>query len=158
MDSLTFNEIEMKDLFVETLLNAFKNDPDHEEDYWYNLFGQREMQYYDSLDDSSFEFPCFHIDFYPRVDVSKIHSTEIEQYSYVSFYLQTFNQRVGEDSKERIGTLINYKIKQTLQKEFHVIISENQVIPNLYDKQVYRRIIRGSFGFDNKNKIFYQGV
>lgn len=157
MNELTFNELKVKQIFVDTLLKAFKNDTTNGKDYWYNLFGGRDMQYYESLDESDYQFPCFTLDFYPRIDIQKIHSTEIEQFTYVSFYLQTFNVRAGEDSKERIGTQINYFIKQTLQKEFKVVITENQQIPNLYDKQVYRRIIRGSFGYDNKNDIIYQG-
>lgn len=158
MNDLTFNELEVKDLFVNTLLDAFKNDTTHEPDYWYNLFGERDMQYYESLDDSDFQFPCFHIDFYPVTDTAFVHSTQVEQFTYVPFYLQHFNVRVGDISKERIGMDINYLIKQTLQKNFKVIISTNETIPNLNDKQVYRRIIRGCFGYDNKNKVFYQGV
>lgn len=157
MNELTFNEYKIKQIIVETLLNAFKNDTTNGENYWYNLFGGRDMQYYESLDKSDFQFPCFSLELYPRTDTRYIHSTEIEQFSYVSFYLQVFNVRVDEDSKENIGMQINYLIKKTLQKEFKVVITENQSIPNLYDTQVYRRIIRGSFGFDNKNNVFYQG-
>lgn len=154
----TFNENKVKQYLIDTILQSFKDDKKHEKDYWYNLFGEREMQYCDSLDESEINYPCFTLDLYPTPDTRYIHSFEVEQYSTVNFTIQVFNKRVGTNSKEYIGAEINYHIKQVLQKECKLTITMNESIANLYDPQVYRRYIRGTFGFDNQNEIFYKGV
>lgn len=156
-NEITFKETEVKQYFIETILQSFKDDKAHEKDYWYNLFGEREMEYCESLDESEINYPCFTIELYPLPDTKYIHSFEVEQYSLVNFTIQVFNKRVGTNSKEYIGEQINYRIKQALQSNFKVTITMNEAMPNLYDTQVYRRYMRGSFGYDNQNKIFYKG-
>lgn len=161
MNELTFNESEIKELIKDTIIETFITDDKTEEadkkDYWYKLFGNREFDYYESLDESEPNFPCFVLEFLPTPDERFVHSTQVEQCTIVNFTLQHFNTRVGEKSKEQIGTEINYRIKQILQKTFKVKITTNEQVINLNDTQVYRRIIRGSFGYDNKNKVFYRG-
>lgn len=156
MNELTFDEYRIKELLIKTIEEAFRNDETREPDYWYEFFGGCDLQHYESLDESDYKFPCFNIELYPEPE--RAHSTEVEQFTRVDFYLQHFNIRIGENSKEKIGTAINHLIKQTLQKNFKVTISMNESMPNLADNSVYRRIIRGSFGYDNLNKIFYKGA
>lgn len=156
MNELTFDEYAIKELLVNAIEQAFRENETRGSDYWYELFGGNDIRHYESLDEGEYKFPCFNIELFPTPE--QAHSTEVEQFTKVDFYLQHFNVRVGENSKEKIGTAINYLIKQTLQKRFKVTISMNESIPNFADNSVYRRIIRGSFGYDNLNKTFYKGV
>lgn len=157
MNELTFNENLIKEKISDTIIKGFEQDNADKNDYWYNLFGNKDIDYYESLDESEPSFPCFVIDLLPEPDTRFIHSTQVEECTLVNFSLQHFNTKFGDKSKEKIGSEINYRIKQILQQNFKLTITMNEQVVNLNDTQVYRRVIRGYFGYDNNKNIFYKG-
>lgn len=156
MDNLlAFNEIEMLELFKKTILNAFINDIENPKDYWYNLFGNRDIKIYESHEIDNTKFPCFVIAMFSMPYQRNIHSSEIEQFSSVSLRIEAYNQKVGNIGKEKLGIIINNHLKRVLQKTFKLLITNNRALP-YEDNSIYRRVIDARFVFDNKNKIFYR--
>ena len=150
-----FDELEMLNLFKKTIKEAFEKDDNFEEDYWYNLFGQREMTIYDSYTVSKPTFPCCVITLSATPTIRNIHSSQIEQFSTVIARIEHYNQSVGDNNRETIGIKINQRIKYILQKTFGVLIPNNTSLSSP-DSSIYRRLIEARFVYDNINKVFYR--
>ncbi len=152
----TFDEWAMMELFKSIIKEGFDNDPMQEKDFWYKVFGERDIKFYESYQIDKPQFPCIVISFISVPTTRNIHSSEIEQFSTVTALIDTFNQGVGDYGKEQLGIMINTQLKRILQSSFGLIINNNRTISNI-DDSVYRRRIEAGFVYDNKNQIFYQG-
>lgn len=156
MNDLTFNEQEMYDKFTSAILNGFKTDTSRENKYWYKLFGNRQMQIYDTLEQSKPQFPCCVITVFSVPNRSFITSSQIDRFSNVTVEIEHYNQSEKGKSKEQIGREINTRLREIIQQEFGAIIVSNSQIRSPYE-QIYRRLISISFTYDNLNKIIYKG-
>lgn len=156
MNEYSFNELEMLNDFKRSIRQAFRTDESKPNDYWYNLFGKRDVKIYDSIQVDEPRFPCFVVRFRSYPNFSTRTSEETEQFSQVYVTIEHYNQKVGELGKEELGLLINYRLKTYLQKVYNILITNNQQVgsPN---ESIYRRRIDAELVFDNKNKIIYQG-
>jgi hypothetical protein len=154
-NTYSFDELNMLDLFKSTIGDAFKNDSEHKKDYWYELFGNRDVKFYESYQVDEPQFPCIVITIEATPYQRNIHSSEIEQFSFVSVGLEHYNQSVNNSGKEKLGIMINHRIKTVLQKTFGLLITSNKQISSP-DNSLYRRRIEMNFVYDNKNKVFYR--
>lgn len=154
-NNYSFDELEMMSLFKKTIKEAFDKDESKDKDYWYKLFGNRQVKIYESYEVEKPSFPCFVLTIQATPYQRNIHSSEIEQFSLVSVGLEHYNQAVDDLGKDELGIMINHRTKTVLQKTFGLLITSNRQI-NSPDNSLYRRRIEASFVYDNKNKVFYR--
>lgn len=156
MNDYSFNELEMLKEIKKTIKQAFRTDESKPNDYWYNLFGKRDIKAYDSVQVDEPQFPCFVVKFRSFPNFSTRTSQETEQFSQVYVTIEHYNQKVDNLGKEELGLLINHRLKTVLQKTYNILITNNQQVgsPN---ESIYRRRIDAELVFDNKHKIIYQG-
>ena len=160
-NDLLLNESEMQERIENAILNAFKSGLSGQTDYFYNLFGKREFTFYNSVHEansqgSSPKFPCAVLTLSSTPLDRTITSCQVERFSEVELELEHYNVAVGDRDKERIGQIVNFVIKKTLQQEFGIVLNSNIAVLSP-DSKIYRRSMRGIFIYDNLNNIFGKG-
>lgn len=155
-NTLTFDELEIQNLIEKAIKDGFKNDEEHEKDYWYKLFGNRDLKIYKSYQIDKPQFPCIVVSLSPRAIPAYANSSQIEELTRCTVRVEHYTQAVGKIGKRELGIMVNYKLKQILQSEFNVLILSNQELAYT-DNTIYRRLIQGEVVFDNKEKVFYIG-
>ena len=154
-NTYSFDELEMTNLFKGIISDSFRKDETKEEDYWYNLFGYRDAKIYESYQIDEPQFPCFVVTMEAIPYKRNSHSSEIEQFSLVTVYIEHYNQSINNLGKDTLGIMINHRLKTVLQSTFGAEIVLNKPLES-FDNSVYRRRIEARFVYDNKNKVFYR--
>lgn len=155
-NTITFDELAVENLFEEAIKDGFINDEEHEKDYWYKLFGNKDLKIYKSYQIDKPQFPCIVLSLSPRPSVPNINSSQMEAFTRCTLRVEHYTQQVGDVGKRELGIMVNYRLKQILQGLFQVRILSNQELA-YSDNTIYRRLIQGEFVFDNELKVFYQG-
>ena len=162
MDNLYFDELEMEEKIEKAILDFYKKDNRHEPNYWYNVFGKKQLKFYSSLTEINAQegkpkFPCAVITMESEPDTQWSNSTQVEQISRVSFSIEFFTVDINNIDKKILGNNLSNIILLGLRNlSSNITISKNAPLLN-FDTNVYRRIIRGVFKYDNKTKTFYKG-
>ena len=154
-NTYSFDELEMINIFKSVVSDAFKNDETKEKDFWYNLFGHRDFKMYESYQIDKPQFPCFVVTMEAIPYRRNGHSTQVEQFSLVTAYIEHYNQATNDLGKDTVGIMINHRLKTVLQSTFGLDIVFNKPLES-FDNSVYRRRIEATFVYDNKNKVFYR--
>lgn len=157
-NTLTFDELAIEKLFEKAIEDGFKNDEAHEKDYWYKLFGNRDLQIYKTyrVDPKKVQFPCVVITLSPRPSLPFVNSSQMEEATRCTIRVEHYTQKQGKASERELGIMVNYRLKQILQGVFQVRILSNQELA-YSDNTIYRRLIQGEFVYDNRKKVFNQG-
>ena len=162
MDNLYFDELEMEEKIEKAILDFYKNDYRHEPNYWYNVFGRKQLKFYSSLTEINTlqeepKFPCAVITIQSEPDTEWSNSSHIEQISKVEFSIEFFTVNVNNIDKKTLGNNLSNIILLGLRNlSSNIKTTKNSSLFN-FDTNVYRRIIRGVFKYDNKNHTFYKG-
>lgn len=162
MDNLFFDEIKMKETFEKAIAEFYKNDIRHEEDFWFKLFGNRDLKFYSSLEEANTNkekphFPCVLVNIESSPNTQWSNSTQIEKISSVSFDIEFYTTDVGNIDKSKLSYYLSTIILLALRNiSGNITVTRNAPIPNI-DRNVCRRIIRGSFNYDNNTNTFYKG-
>lgn len=162
MDNLYFDELEMEEKIEKAILDYYKNDSRHEKNYWFNIFGKKQLKFYSSLTEINTQeelpkFPCAVITIESQPDTTWSNSTQIEQVSIVNFSIEFFTVQVGNTDKKILGNNLSNIITLALRNlSGNIKITKNAPLINI-DNSIYRRIIRGAFKYNNKTKTFYKG-
>lgn len=162
MDNLYFDEIAMKEKLQNAISNVYKNDLRHEKNYWYKFFGNRNLKFYSSQteansQDKKPQFPCCILSLQSEPNTFWSNSTQIEEISNVDFTVEIYTQKIGNIDKEIAGSyLANIVLLGLRQVSGNITVSFNAPLIN-FDNNVYRRVIRGAFKYNNKTNTFYKG-
>lgn len=162
MDNLYFDELEMEEKIEYAILDFYKNDSRYEKNHWFNVFGKKQLKFYSSLTEINTQqekpkFPCAVITIESEPDTQWCNSTQVEQVSRVNFSVEFFTVDINNTDKKILGNNLSNIILLGLRNlSSNITISKNAPLLN-FDTNVYRRIIRGVFKYDNTTKTFYKG-
>ena len=152
MNNYFFDELALLSEFKKSINEAYKNDTIN----WYEIFGGRDVEIYESIQVSQPKFPCFVVTMIPTPNQATITSCETELYTQVYVRIEHYTQKVDDIGKEELGIMINQRLKQYFQKKYNILITDNREIASP-DNSIYRRRIEARIVFNNKDKIIYQG-
>lgn len=162
MNELYFDEIKMQESLQNAILDFYKTDSRHEKDYWYKLFGNRNLKFYSSQTEANSQgqkpqFPCIILSIDSEPDTTWINSSQIEEVSRVNLTIELYTMQVNNIDKILLCKYLSEIVILGIRNlSSNIVLTRSTPIPNI-DNNICRRIIRGTFKYDNKTNTFSQG-
>lgn len=156
MRDIVFDAKMFKEAVEKSLIYAFQTDlKGNKNDYWYNIFDQKEMLFVSSVDEETTSFPTITIEVISTNSVRYLRTSSQNQlYSGVDIEINLYVVDTQAMRRDDLGLFVGQHIERTLQEKLGLTVNSNQAVASP-QKNLYRRVIRLDGIVNNKQYTVY---